>query len=26
MATWQGTNGGLLAGIGGVNSNAPSVN
>ncbi|HHR4621819.1 hypothetical protein, partial [Shigella flexneri] len=25
MATWQGTNGGLLAGIGGVNSNAPSV-
>ncbi|ELX0229503.1 phage DNA ejection protein, partial [Escherichia coli] len=25
-ATWQGTNGGLLAGIGGVNSNAPSVN
>ncbi|EPR0025705.1 hypothetical protein ACUYPR_004194, partial [Shigella flexneri] len=22
MATWQGTNGGLLAGIGGVNSNA----
>ncbi|EIR6542141.1 phage DNA ejection protein, partial [Escherichia coli] len=23
---WQGTNGGLLAGIGGVNSNAPSVN
>ncbi|WP_425313891.1 hypothetical protein, partial [Shigella flexneri] len=21
MATWQGTNGGLLAGIGGVNSN-----
>ncbi|HIE7129817.1 hypothetical protein, partial [Shigella flexneri] len=23
MATWQGTNGGLLAGIGGVNSNAP---
>ncbi|HAO9169876.1 TPA: DNA transfer protein [Escherichia coli] len=26
MATWQGTNGGLLAGIGGVNSNAPRVN
>ncbi|EFC5296595.1 phage DNA ejection protein [Escherichia coli] len=26
MANWQGTNGGLLAGIGGVNSNAPSVN
>ncbi len=26
MATWQGTNGGLLAGIGGVNPNAPSVN
>ncbi|HCP9588381.1 TPA: phage DNA ejection protein [Escherichia coli] len=26
MATWQGTNSGLLAGIGGVNSNAPSVN
>lgn len=26
MATWQGTNGGLLAGIGGVNSNAPSIN
>ncbi len=26
MSTWQGTNGGLLAGIGGVNSNAPSVN
>ncbi|WP_332391419.1 phage DNA ejection protein [Escherichia coli] len=26
MTTWQGTNGGLLAGIGGVNSNAPSVN
>lgn len=26
MATWQGTNGGLLAGIGGVNSNAPNVN
>ncbi|HDD1234867.1 TPA: phage DNA ejection protein [Escherichia coli] len=26
MATWQGTNGGLLAGIGGVNSNAQSVN
>ncbi|EFH1040028.1 acyltransferase [Escherichia coli] len=26
MATWQGTNGGLLASIGGVNSNAPSVN
>ena len=26
MDTWQGTNGGLLAGIGGVNSNAPSVN
>ncbi|MGT8021204.1 phage DNA ejection protein [Escherichia coli] len=26
MATWQGPNGGLLAGIGGVNSNAPSVN
>ncbi|MEF8196541.1 phage DNA ejection protein [Escherichia coli] len=26
MATWKGTNGGLLAGIGGVNSNAPSVN
>ena len=26
MATWQGSNGGLLAGIGGVNSNAPSVN
>ncbi|EES6986026.1 phage DNA ejection protein [Escherichia coli] len=26
MATWQGANGGLLAGIGGVNSNAPSVN
>lgn len=26
MATWQGRNGGLLAGIGGVNSNAPSVN
>lgn len=26
MATWQGTNGGLLAGIGGINSNAPSVN
>ncbi len=26
MATWQGTNGGLLVGIGGVNSNAPSVN
>ncbi|EFI1508479.1 phage DNA ejection protein [Escherichia coli] len=26
MVTWQGTNGGLLAGIGGVNSNAPSVN
>ncbi|ECI8009066.1 DNA transfer protein [Salmonella enterica subsp. enterica] len=26
MATWQGTNGVLLAGIGGVNSNAPSVN
>ncbi|EEW6414881.1 acyltransferase [Escherichia coli] len=26
MATWQGTNGGLLAGIGGVNSNAPSAN
>ncbi|EMJ2321716.1 phage DNA ejection protein [Salmonella enterica] len=26
MATWQGTNGGLLAGIGGVNSNSPSVN
>jgi hypothetical protein len=26
MATWQGINGGLLAGIGGVNSNAPSVN
>ncbi|WP_252996506.1 hypothetical protein, partial [Shigella flexneri] len=25
MATWQGSNGGLLAGIGGVNSNAPSV-
>lgn len=25
MATWQGTNGGLLAGIGGVNSNAPGV-
>ncbi|EOC4037524.1 phage DNA ejection protein, partial [Escherichia coli] len=24
--TWQGSNGGLLAGIGGVNSNAPSVN
>ncbi|WP_436834674.1 hypothetical protein, partial [Shigella flexneri] len=23
MATWQGSNGGLLAGIGGVNSNAP---
>ncbi|HCO5723707.1 TPA: phage DNA ejection protein, partial [Escherichia coli] len=23
---WQGSNGGLLAGIGGVNSNAPSVN
>lgn len=26
MATWQGSNGGLLAGIGGVNSNAPIVN
>ncbi|MFY0704850.1 phage DNA ejection protein [Escherichia coli] len=26
MATWQGSNGGLLAGIGGVNSNAPSIN
>ncbi|HCO0407999.1 TPA: phage DNA ejection protein [Escherichia coli] len=26
MATWQGSNGGLLAGIGGVNSNAPSAN
>lgn len=26
MATWQGNNGGLLAGIGGVNSNAPGVN
>ncbi|MDI0833959.1 DNA transfer protein [Escherichia coli] len=26
MTTWQGSNGGLLAGIGGVNSNAPSVN
>lgn len=26
MATWQGSNGGLLAGIGGINSNAPSVN
>ncbi|GDH67381.1 phage DNA ejection protein [Escherichia coli] len=26
MATWRGSNGGLLAGIGGVNSNAPSVN
>ena len=26
MATWKGSNGGLLAGIGGVNSNAPSVN
>ncbi|EFH8579199.1 TPA: phage DNA ejection protein [Escherichia coli] len=26
MATWQGSNGGLLAGIGGVNSNAPNVN
>ncbi|EFN2468298.1 phage DNA ejection protein [Escherichia coli] len=26
MATWQGSNGGLLAGIGGVNSNAPTVN
>lgn len=26
MATWQGSNGGLLAAIGGVNSNAPSVN
>lgn len=26
MATWKGTNGGLLAGIGGVNSNAPNVN
>ncbi|EAS5434751.1 phage DNA ejection protein [Salmonella enterica subsp. enterica serovar Alachua] len=26
MATWQETNGGLLAGIGGVNSNAPRVN
>lgn len=26
MATWQGTNGGLLAGIGGINSNAPGVN
>ncbi|EPF4804208.1 phage DNA ejection protein, partial [Escherichia coli] len=26
MDTWQGSNGGLLAGIGGVNSNAPSVN
>ncbi|EGM8438197.1 phage DNA ejection protein [Escherichia coli] len=26
MSTWQGSNGGLLAGIGGVNSNAPSVN
>lgn len=26
MATWQESNGGLLAGIGGVNSNAPSVN
>ncbi len=26
MATWQGSNGGLLAGIGVVNSNAPSVN
>ncbi|MGR3996372.1 phage DNA ejection protein [Escherichia fergusonii] len=26
MATWQGSNGGLLAGIGGVNSNSPSVN
>ncbi|EHI0489015.1 phage DNA ejection protein [Escherichia coli] len=26
MATWQGANGGLLAGIGGINSNAPSVN
>lgn len=26
MATWQGSNCGLLAGIGGVNSNAPSVN
>lgn len=26
MATWQGSNGGLLAGIGGVNSNAPGVN
>ncbi|EGQ4875644.1 acyltransferase [Escherichia coli] len=26
MATWQGSNVGLLAGIGGVNSNAPSVN
>ncbi|ELO3292726.1 phage DNA ejection protein [Escherichia coli] len=26
MANWQGLNGGLLAGIGGVNSNAPSVN
>ncbi|WP_342080703.1 phage DNA ejection protein [Escherichia coli] len=26
MATWQGSNGGLLAGIGGFNSNAPSVN
>ncbi|EOM8904121.1 hypothetical protein ACNCWN_004478, partial [Escherichia coli] len=24
MATWQGSNGGLLAGIGGVNSNAPN--
>ncbi|EIQ0639239.1 phage DNA ejection protein [Escherichia coli] len=26
MVTWQGSNGGLLAGIGGVNSNAPSIN
>lgn len=26
MATWQVSNGGLLAGIGGVNSNAPNVN
>lgn len=26
MATWQGNNGGLLAGIGGINSNAPGVN
>ncbi|MGK3188033.1 phage DNA ejection protein [Enterobacter soli] len=26
MATWQGNNGGLLAGIGGVNSNAPGAN